>query len=129
DYRSLVKQILGPFWFLYDIIYFLLAILMISIVVAATGSILESTLGLNYWVGVAIIAVLAGILNFYGTKLIERFKTFGTTAHFIGYIISGIMVISSTSGDTKEVLASGDTSIAGEVYMWTIIGTGMLYAG
>src|SRR5699024_7665393 len=43
DYRSLVKQILGPFWFLYDIIYFLLAILMISIVVAATGSILEST--------------------------------------------------------------------------------------
>src|SRR5699024_10409529 len=32
DYRSLVKQVLGPFWFLYDIIYFLLAILIIGIV-------------------------------------------------------------------------------------------------
>lgn len=129
DYRSLVKQILGPFWFLYDIIYFLLAILMISIVVAATGSILESTLGLNYWVGVAIIAALAGILNFYGTKLIERFKTFGTAALFIGYIVFGIMVISSTWGDAKEVFASGDTSFVGEVSMWTIIWTGMLYVG
>src|SRR5699024_10762195 len=77
DYRSLVKQVLGPFWFLYDIIYFLLAILIIGIVIAATGSILESTLSLNYWVGVTLIAVLAGVLNFYGTKWIERFKTFG----------------------------------------------------
>src|SRR5699024_748647 len=63
DYRSLVKQVLGPFWFLYDIIYFLLAILIIGIVIAATGSILESTLSLNYWVGVTLIAVLAGVLN------------------------------------------------------------------
>src|SRR5699024_10842343 len=80
DYRSMVKQLLGPLWFLFDIIYFLLAILMISIVIAATGSILQSTLGLNYWVGVVIIAVLAGLLNFYGDKFIERFKTVGTTA-------------------------------------------------
>src|SRR5690625_7928121 len=99
DYRSLVKQILGPFSFLYDIIYFLLAILMISIVVAATGSILESTLGIYYWVGVAIIAALAGVLNFYCTRLIERFKTFRTTALFIVYIIFGILLISYNWGD------------------------------
>lgn len=129
DYRSLVKQILGPLWFLYDIIYFFLAILMISIVVAATGSILESTLGLNYWVGVAIIAVIAGVLNFYGMELIERFKTFGTAALFIGYIIFGILVISNTWGDAKEVFASGDTSFVGDVSWWALIWTGMLYVG
>src|SRR5699024_6178675 len=39
DYRSMVKRLLGPLWFLFDVIYFLLAILMISIVIAATGSI------------------------------------------------------------------------------------------
>lgn len=129
DYRSLVKQVLGPLWFLYDIIYFLLAILIIGIVIAATGSILESTLHLNYWVGVLIITVLAAILNFYGTKLIERFKTIGTTALFIGYIIFAIIVISNTWGDAKEVFASGDTSFAGDFPWWALIWSGLIYVG
>lgn len=129
DYRSLVKQVLGPFWFLYDIIYFLLAILIIGIVIAATGSILESTLSLNYWVGVTLIAVLAGVLNFYGTKWIERFKTFGTTALFIGYIIFAILVISNTWGDMKEVFATGDTSYVESFSWWTLILSGLIYVG
>lgn len=129
DYRSLVKQVLGPFWFLYDIIYFLLAILIIGIVIAATGSILESTLSLNYWVGVTLIAVLAGVLNFYGTKWIERFKTFGTTALFIGYIIFAVLVISNTWGDMKEVFATGDTSYVENFSWWTLILSGLIYVG
>ncbi|MFD2759673.1 YkvI family membrane protein [Lentibacillus juripiscarius] len=129
DYRSLVKQFLGPFWFLYDIIYFLLAILIISIVIAATGSILESTLGLNYWVGVGVIAILAGILNFYGTKLIERFKTVGTTALLVAYILFAILVISSSWGEITNVFATGDTSFAGDFTIWSIIGAGIIYVG
>ncbi len=122
DYRSLVKQFLGPFWFLYDIIYFLLAILIISIVIAATGSILESTLGLNYWVGVGVIAILAGILNFYGTKLIERFKTVGTTALLVAYILFAILVISSSWGEITNVFATGDTSFAGDFTIGRLLG-------
>jgi len=129
DYRSMVKQLLGPFWFLFDIIYLLLAILMISIVIAATGSILQSTIGLNYWIGVAVIALLAGILNFYGEKLIERFKTIGTTALLIAYIIFAILVISSTSGDIKEVFASGDTSFVGSFSIGSVIWAGIIYVG
>lgn len=129
DYRSLVKQVLGPFWFLYDVIYFLLAILIIGIVIAATGSILESTLSLNYWVGVTLIAVLAGVLNFYGTKWIERFKTFGTTALFIGYIIFAALVISNTWGDAQEVFATGDTSYVKSFSWWTLIWSGLIYVG
>ncbi|TRM12112.1 hypothetical protein FH966_10685 [Lentibacillus cibarius] len=129
DYRSLVKQFLGPFWFLYDIIYFLLAILIISIVIAATGSILESTIGLNYWVGVGIIAILAGILNFYGTALIERFKTIGTTSLLLAYILFAILVISSSWGEITNVFATGDTSFAGDFTIWSIIGAGIIYVG
>src|SRR5699024_5705262 len=47
--------------------------------------------------------VLAGVLNFYGTKWIERFKTFGTTAIFIGYIIFALLVISNIWGYMMEV--------------------------
>src|SRR5699024_4278686 len=129
DYRSLVKQVLGPFWFLYDIIYFLLAILIIVIVISVTVSILESTLSLIFCVCVTMITVLAVMLNFYGIKWIERFKTFGTTALFIGYIIFAILVISNTWGDMKEVFATGDTSYVESFSWWTLILSGLIYVG
>src|SRR5699024_3526042 len=129
DYSSLVKQILGLFWFLYDIISFLLAILMITIVVAATGSILESTLGFNFWIDVDAITLVAGLLNFYGRHLIERFKTVGTTALFLGYLVFATMVISNTWGNAKEIFASGDTSFAGDFPWWSLIWTGLIYVG
>lgn len=129
DYRSMVKRILGPFWFLFDIIYLLLAILIISIVIAATGSILHSTLGLNYWIGVTIIAIIAGLLNFYGAKLIERFKTIGTIALFSAYILFAILVISSTSGEIKEVFASGDTSFITNFSIGSVFWAGIIYVG
>lgn len=127
DYRSLVKQFLGPFWFLYDIIYFMLAILIISIVIAATGSILDRTLGINFWVGVLIITIITAVLNFYGRHLIERFKTVGTTLLFLAYIIFAIMVISKTSGNIGEVFASGDTSFAGDFAWWSLFTTAIVY--
>ena len=129
DYRSMVKRLLGPFWFLFDIIYLLLAILMISIVIAATGSILRSTLGLNYWIGVAIIAIIAGLLNFYGAKIIERFKTIGTIALFTAYILFAIFVISSTSGEIKEAFALGDTSFVTNFSMGSVFWAGIIYVG
>lgn len=129
DYRSVVKQLIGPFWFLYDIIYLLLAILIIAIMAAATGSILQSTIGLNYWVGVIGIAVLVGILNFYGESLIERFKTFGTVALFAGYILFAILVVSSAWGKIGQVFASGDTSFVGHFSISAILWSGLLYVG
>ncbi|HLS36056.1 MAG TPA: hypothetical protein VK061_07450, partial [Bacillota bacterium] len=127
DYKSLVKQFLGPFWFLYDIIYFLLAILIISIVIAATGSILERTLGLNYWIGVLIITIVTAILNFYGSHLIERFKTFGTTFLLTSYVIFAIMVISQTWGDAKVVFATGDTSYMDSFPWWSLFTVAIVY--
>ncbi|WP_085522496.1 YkvI family membrane protein [Tuberibacillus sp. Marseille-P3662] len=130
DYRSLMKRLIGPFWVLYDIIYLLLAILIISIMASATGEILENTLGLNYWVGVIGVAAIVGVLNFYGKGLIEKFKTFGTAALFIGYIIFGILVISTTWDQAKEVLSSGDTSyMSGEVSLLSVLWSGILYVG
>jgi uncharacterized membrane protein YkvI len=130
DYQTLLKQLIGKAWILYDIIYLLLAILIIAVMASATGEILNSTLGLNYWVGVLGITLLVGLLNFYGEKLIERFKTFGTIALFAGYVLFGILVISSTWNEAKEVFAAGDTSfMTGEVGIWAVLWSGILYVG
>lgn len=130
DYRLLVKELIGPLWFLYDIVYLLLAILIIAIIASATGEILGITLGLNYWVGVILIIAVVGILNFYGKGLIERFKTLGTVLLMLGYIIFAILVISTTWEGAVEVLRSGDTSfMPGKVSIFAVIWTGVLYVG
>src|SRR5699024_3617075 len=79
--------------------------------------------------GVTLIAVFVGVFNFYGTKWNERFKTFGTIALFIGYIMIVILVISNTWGDMKEVFATGDTSYVESFSWWTLILSGLIYVG
>lgn len=130
DYRLLVKELIGPLWFLYDIVYLLLAILIIAIMASATGEILGMTLGLNYWAGVILIVLVVGILNFYGKGLIERFKTLGTVMLMLGYIIFAILVVSTTWESALEVFRSGDTSyMPGKVSVFTVIWSGILYVG
>ncbi|UCZ52924.1 hypothetical protein LGQ02_19415 [Bacillus shivajii] len=130
NYRSLFKELIGPFWFLFDIIYLGLAILIIAIMASATGEIMNSTLGVNYWVGVILITVVVGILNFYGKGLIERFKTFGTLALMLGYLVFAILVISTTWESASAVLSSGDTSfMPGTISIWTVLWSGVLYVG
>ncbi|HWO75946.1 MAG TPA: hypothetical protein VNM69_08635 [Bacillus sp. (in: firmicutes)] len=130
DYRSLLQAVIGRFWVLFDVLYLLLAILIIAVMASATGEILKSTLGLNYWVGVILITILVGILNFYGSGLIEKFKTWGTVALFAGYIIFSILVVSNTWDHARQVLASGDTSyVGGDVSILAVLWTGILYVG
>lgn len=66
DYKSIVRTIAGPLWIVYDVIYFILLFLIISVMASATGEILQQTIGLNYWIGVIALIIIAGLLNFYG---------------------------------------------------------------
>ncbi len=129
DYKSIVQQFAGKAWILYDVVYMLLAIIIIAVMASATGEIVESTLGIPYWVGVIGVIVIVGILNFYGSWLIERFETYGTIALYIGYIIFGAIVISATWGHAREVFATGDTSFVGSANVGTVLWTGVVYVG
>jgi uncharacterized membrane protein YkvI len=129
DYRSLLKQLIGPLYLLYDVVYILLAVLIIAIMAAATGEILSSTLGLNYWAGVVLIIAVVGVLNFYGEGLIERFKTIGTALLYLGYITFGLLVITRHWDEIGATLSSGDHSLHPEVGLGTVLWTGVLYVG
>ena len=93
DYRSFLKHLIGKGWILFDIIYFVAAVLIISVMISAAGEIMKSTLGLDYWVGVLITSVVVSILNFSGWELISRFKTIGTILLLSSYIYFSIRVI------------------------------------
>lgn len=91
DYRSFCKALLGPAWPLYEILYVLMMILVISIVGAVSGDILHDSFGFPTWVGVAGIMFLIAVIVFFGSTAVEKvlatwsFVLFGTYLSFLGW--------------------------------------------
>lgn len=111
DYRSFCKRLLGPAWPLYEILYVLMMILVISVVGAAAGSILSDAFGFPVFVGTAAIMILTALIVFYGTPAVERFLAlwsfvlYGTYVSFFAWhlVQFGPAIIenlgASTAGD------------------------------
>lgn len=129
NYKSLLEKLIGKGWIIYDVVYVLLAVLIIAVMASATGEIVESTIGIPYWGGVFGVIVIVGILQFFGSWLIERFETYGTIALYVGYLIFGVIVISATWGNAKEVFATGNTSFVSNASIPSILWTGVVYVG
>lgn len=128
DFKTFMKTIGGPLWIVFDIVYLLFMVVIIAVMASATGNIVEQTLGLNYWVGVVAITVVVAILNFYGSRLIERFETLGTVALYAGYIIFAVLVIGTFGKNISTVFANHDTSfIEGSVSAGKALWSGVLY--
>ena len=128
DFKTFMKTIGGPLWIVFDIVYLLFMVVIIAVMASATGNIVEQTLGLNYWVGVVAITVVVAILNFYGSRLIERFETLGTVALYAGYIVFSVLVIGTFGKNISTVFANHDTSfIEGSVSAGKALWSGVLY--
>ena len=128
DFKTFMKTIGGPLWIVFDIVYLLFMVVIIAVMASATGNIVEQTLGLNYWVGVVAITVVVAILNFYGSRLIERFETLGTVALYAGYIIFAVLVIGTFGKNISTVFANHDTSFIGaSVSAGKALWSGVLY--
>ncbi len=130
DYKSLLKRLIGPAWIFYEIVYLLLAILIIAVMASAAGEILHSTLGFSPWIGVVLIIILVGFLNYKGEDVIAKLETLGTVALFAAYILFTIVVFSNKGVEIFNVFANWDTSYRKEAPGFgLLIWTGFLYVG
>jgi uncharacterized membrane protein YkvI len=130
DYKSLLKKLIGKGWIAYEIVYLMLAILIIAVMAAAAGEILNTTLGFNTWVGISSIIVIVGFLNYKGDDTIARLETFGTLALFATYSIFSIRIFTTRGHAIIETLGRNDTSYLPEVpSLLLLLGTGVLYVG
>jgi uncharacterized membrane protein YkvI len=75
DYRSFFRNLLGPFWFLFEICFILLLIIMLAVFGAAAGAIGHALFGLPTVVGtVALVVLIAGFAAFGNAAVEELFK-------------------------------------------------------
>lgn len=90
NYRSFFQQLLGRGWFLYEIAYLLLGILVLAVVGAAAGEVVAQHLGLSSASGTVSLMILIGVLVFWGTRLIEKVLAGWS---FVLYLIYGVFVL------------------------------------
>ncbi|MEP2669868.1 MAG: hypothetical protein ABJH04_12770 [Cyclobacteriaceae bacterium] len=130
DYKSLLKKLIGKGWIAYEISYLILGILIIAVMASAAGEILNNTLGFNVWVGIVLIILLVGFLNYMGENFIASMKTVGTIALFGAYTIFGVSVFINRSDQIAEVFSSWNTSFTPEpAGILLLIWTGITYVG
>lgn len=139
DYRSFVRALIGPLWPLFDLLFVVMAVLVIAVVGAASGDVVEDILGLPYWIGVIAVICLVGALNASGRKAIERFKTWGSIVLYGGYAVFAGAVLMQRWPQTMAALrgtsASGaaagvaTAAVEPQATIATAFGVGILYVG
>lgn len=130
DYKSLLKKLIGPGWIAYEIVYLLLAVLIIAVMASAAGEILYQTLNFQKWIGVVLITVLVGFLNYKGEETIAKLETIGSVALFAAYFLFTYMVFSNKGGEILNVFSEWNTSYMTEVpTLGLLLWTGILYVG
>src|SRR3546814_10798050 len=75
DYRSFFRVLLGRGWFVFEIGYFLLMLVILAVMGAAAGEIVHSLFGLPKLVGSLGMIAATGALLFFSANVIEKFLT------------------------------------------------------
>lgn len=117
DYRSFLRGLLGPGWLLYEWAYLLFMLLILAVIAAAAGSLLEETFRLPYWVGVSGIMAAVGGLALAGTRIIERFMTGWSVVLYAAYLVLFAWCLARYSGETAGAFSTSS------------VGTGWALAG
>jgi uncharacterized membrane protein YkvI len=108
DYRTFFKQLLGPFWFLYEILYILFLFIVLAVIGSAAGILLRDNFGMPYFAGVMIMLAAVGFLTFKGSRLIENFLSFWSMVLYTIYGAFLVVALLKFGPRIQESLAGGE---------------------
>lgn len=108
DYRSFFKKLLGPGAVVYEIVYIIFFILVLSIVGSAAGEIISDFLGLPYVFGMAGMILLVGALNFLGREIVAKSLTYWSLLLYFIFIIYFIIAVEQLGGEISRTLDAGE---------------------
>ncbi len=108
DYRDFFRHLLGRGWPLFEICYVALLLIVLAVIAAAAGSILEGTFGLRYGFGVLGMMIAIGYLVFRGSATIEKVLTGWSFVLYGVYVILFVWSFSTFGGDIVSALAVGE---------------------
>jgi uncharacterized membrane protein YkvI len=102
NYRTFIKSLLGRGWPVYEIVYGIGLILVISVLGSASGKLINSMLGIPEIAGIIIMIILVGLLAFFGTSLIEKVLSFWSIGLYLAFFILIITCVWVFGNQIKE---------------------------
>jgi uncharacterized membrane protein YkvI len=106
DYRSFFKLLLGRAWFLFEIAYFLLIILVFAVMGAAAGEIAHNLFGVHPLVGSLGMIAATGVMVFYSSSAIEKFLALSVGYLYLVYIVFFIWALVAFGDRIEAAFAS-----------------------
>lgn len=106
NYRTMFQKLLGKAWFLYEICYVVLLMIVLAVIASSAGTILNELWGLNYFVGVIGLMAGVGLLVYFGTEAIENVLSFWSFVLYAVYILFMLLVFSKHGGNISSALAN-----------------------
>lgn len=108
DYGSWMQKIWGMKWasVLFDISFVVTCITALGGSLNAIATLLQSQFGLNYWIGVILIMILAALLCAFGSKLVAAASSYMMYAVMLVIVMILVLVVASGQADLGGALAN-----------------------
>jgi len=122
DYRRFIKELLGRWWFLYEVCYFVILILVLAVTGAAAGQILLEMFGIPYAAGVLTITVAISLVVLGGSSVVEPVFAVWSSVLYAVYVILIVFAFVRFGDDIVGAVSAGEFREG-----WVV--AGMRYAG
>lgn len=110
NYRAFFRALLGPFWRVFEIVYLLIILLVLSVLGSAAGEMVATAFGVPAFIGsIVLLAAVAG-LAFLGSGMIERVLAAWSFLLYGVYAVFFIWVAVAAGPDIGAALATGEVS-------------------
>ncbi|HEY7512859.1 MAG TPA: hypothetical protein VIC87_00195, partial [Vicinamibacteria bacterium] len=87
DYRSFTRLLLGRGWFLFEIAYLLLIVLVLAVMGAAAGEIVKSLFGVPKLLGSLAMIACVGLILLQSSTAIEEFLSWSVAYLYLVYVV------------------------------------------
>ena len=103
NYRSFFGALLGRGWFLYEIVYGVLGLLVLAVIAAAAGEMIAAHWHWNRLTGIALLIVPIALLVFRGTPAIEKVLAVWSFVLYAIYAVLLVAYLHRYGGELPEV--------------------------
>ncbi|MBC3765616.1 hypothetical protein [Neptunicella marina] len=110
NYRDFFQQLLGRFWSLFEVIYLLIALLVLAVLGAGAGEMASSALGVSNDVGALTLMLAVSALVYFGSKAIERVLAMWSVLLYLVYAFFLIWIVSAFGQDIGHQLGAGEVT-------------------
>ena len=108
DYNSMMNKLLGKASILYEICYIVLLLIVLGVVNATAGSMIQDLTGLSPWIGIIVLAVGIVLLVVKGTETIEKVLSFWSYVLYAVYILFMVIVFIKFGSNVSAEFAKAE---------------------